>query len=115
MQYGLGAGTQELMTLLEELNLKLHPSVPHNHVVLHLGNSDGVSKCFRLLGDPGDTFLVEEFSFPGLTHIPLASGIRWAPIKIDSGGLVPEDMDRVLSEWDESRQGKRPRVLYIIP
>lgn len=37
-------------------------------------------------------------------------------IKIDGEGLIPEDFDRVLSTWDEKKEGRRrPRVLYTVP
>jgi aromatic amino acid aminotransferase I len=29
-----------------------------------LGNSDGITKVFRLFGEKGDHFLTDEFSFP---------------------------------------------------
>jgi len=115
MQYSVGAGTKELCSTLADLNLHLHNELPCNAVTLHVGNADGVNKCFRLLGDPGDNFLVEEFSFPGLTHAPLAHGIRWIPVRLDNQGLLPDHMESILKNWDEAKQGRRPHVLYTIP
>ena len=80
-----------------------------------IGNMDGVSKCFRLLGSPGDNFLADEFSFNALTNAPLSHGVSWVPVKIDEGGLIPSDLERVLSEWDERVHGRRPHVLYTVP
>ena len=76
---------------------------------------DGVSKCFRLLGSPGDHFLADEFSFNALTNAPLAHGINWVPVKIDKGGLIPADLERIMSTWDEEVHGRRPHVLYSVP
>lgn len=64
LQYSSGLGCAETIRHLQELNQVLH-APHHNSVVLTLGNADGVTKCFRLLGDRGDTFLIEAFSFPG--------------------------------------------------
>ncbi len=76
---------------------------------------DGVSKCFRLLGSPGDHFLADEFSFNALTNAPLSHGVNWVPVKIDKGGLIPSDLERIMSNWDEETQGRRPHVLYSVP
>ena len=98
------------------MELTQHYHAPPDHVAtLTIGNMDGVSKCFRLLGSPGDHFLADEFSFNALTNAPLAHGVNWVPVKIDQGGLIPADLERVLSRWDESVHGRRPHVLYTVP
>ena len=76
---------------------------------------DGVTKLFRLLGSPGDHFLADKFSFNALTNAPLSHGVGWVPVKIDKGGLVPEELERIMDEWEESVHGKRPHVLYTVP
>ncbi|KZV87380.1 PLP-dependent transferase [Exidia glandulosa HHB12029] len=114
LQYSSGLGCAATIERVKELNEVLH-CPHHNDVVLTLGNADGVTKCFRLLGDRGDTFLIEEYSFPGLVNAPLAQGIRWAPLKMDAQGIIPSEMEQVLRTWNEETQGRRPRVLYTIP
>jgi len=83
-------------------------------VTLSLGNSDGVTKAFRILGERGDYFLTENFGFPGMTNASLSCGIKWIGIKMDKGGLVPEELEKILKTWDEKR-GRRPHVLYLVP
>ncbi|KAI6094741.1 pyridoxal phosphate-dependent transferase [Pisolithus croceorrhizus] len=34
---------------------------------------------------------------------------------MDKDGLIPSEMEKILSSWDETLQGKRPHVLYTIP
>lgn len=114
LQYGSGKGHREVRQTLENMNELVH-SPPHNEVILTLGNADGISKCFRLLGEPGDHFLAEEFSFPGMTNAPLAQGIKWVPVKMDREGMLPESLDEIMRSWDEVRQGRKPHVLYTIP
>lgn len=114
LQYGAGAGLLEVREILQDLNQLVH-SPPHNNVILTLGNADGLTKCFRLLGNPGDSFLAEEFSFPGMTNAPLAQGITWIPVGMDREGIVPECLENILKSWDEASQGRRPHVLYTIP
>jgi hypothetical protein len=75
----------------------------------------GVSKAFELLVEPDvDTVLIEEYTFPSSVNSARAKGARIQTVKIDNEGLVPEDLDRVLSNWDEA-MGKRPHILYTIP
>lgn len=115
MQYGTGLGLDTLRQQLSALNDIVHtPRLTTRGIVITLGNADAVTKTFRLLGSPGDTFLVEEYSFCGLTNAPLSQGVKWQPVKIDEFGLIPEDMENILINWDESR-GPRPHVLYCIP
>lgn len=116
MQYGTGLGINTLREQFAEINNLLHsPNSTTRNVILTLGNADAVTKLYRLLGEPGDTFLVEEYSFCGLTNAPIAQGVRWQPVKIDSMGLIPSDMETLLSTWDEAVRGRRPHVLYCIP
>ncbi|KAF8511135.1 L-tyrosine:2-oxoglutarate aminotransferase [Hysterangium stoloniferum] len=115
MQYGTGLGLSILREQLTQINKLLHsPHQSTRSVILTMGNADAVTKIYRLLGSPGDTFLVEEYSFCGLTNAPIAQGVRWQPVRIDAMGLIPEELEKVLSTWDESR-GRRPHVLYCIP
>lgn len=116
MQYGTGLGIQTLREQLAQFNELLHGQNLITHTVtLSLGNADAITKLYRLFGEPGDTFLVEEFSFCGLTNAPIAQGVRWQPVKIDNMGIIPSDMETVLSTWDEAVRGRRPHFLYTIP
>lgn len=112
-QYTHGAGSPEARDAVTELTNLFH-APPNHFVALTVGNADGVTKAFRLLGERGDYFLTEEFSFPGMTNAPLSYGIKWIPVKMDNGGLIPEDMERILKGWNEDR-GRRPHVLYTVP
>lgn len=77
MQCGTGLGLAILCEQLAQLNELLHaPGVTMHNIILTLGDVDAITKLYRLLGTPGDTFLVEEYSFCGLTNTPIAQGIR---------------------------------------
>jgi len=114
LAYGAGAGISAALEALTKLVDVFHS--PKNHMVtLTLGNSDGITKCFRLFGDRGDTFLADELTFSALTNAVTAQGVTWAPVKIDNGGLIPEELERTLSTWNTRTQGKFPHVLYTVP
>ncbi|KAH7911421.1 pyridoxal phosphate-dependent transferase [Hygrophoropsis aurantiaca] len=112
-QYTHGAGLPQCQKVLKDLT-DFFFAPPNHTVTLTLGNSDGITKLFRLLGDSGDYFLTDEFSFPGMTNAPLSCGIKWVGIKMDAGGIIPEEMEKILKNWDETK-GRRPHVLYIVP
>jgi len=114
MTYTTGAGLPAAQRAVTDLT-KYYHSPPDHVCTLTVGNMDGVSKCFRLLGNPGDHFLADEFSFNALTNAPLSHGVNWVPVKIDKGGLIPSDLERILSSWDEKVHGRRPHVLYTVP
>ncbi|PSS31065.1 hypothetical protein PHLCEN_2v2397 [Hermanssonia centrifuga] len=114
LAYSAGAGLPEAQRAVTELT-KFYHSPPDHISTLTVGNMDGVSKCFRLLGSPGDHFLADEFSFNALTNAPLSHGVNWVPVKIDKGGLIPSDLERIMSNWNEETQGRRPHVLYSVP
>lgn len=113
LQYSHGAGLPDAQRVVTELT-KFYHSPPDHMCTLALGNSDGIAKCFRLLGEPGDHFLADEFSFSSITNVPLSQGIKWASVKMDDGGIIPEDLKKVLTNWNPER-GRRPHVLYIVP
>lgn len=114
LSYGPGVGTLTVLDALQKLVDTLH--APSNHVVtLTLGNADGVAKVFRLLANPGDSFLADEFTFTGITSAAVAHGVKWVPVRMDEGGMIPEDVEHILKTWDVEKQGKRPHAMYIIP
>ena len=64
----------------------------------------------------GDYLLTEEFAFSSAVETALPMGAKMAPVKLDEEGLIPEDLDAVLSSWDEKARGARkPFLLYTVP
>ncbi|PCH39053.1 L-tyrosine:2-oxoglutarate aminotransferase [Wolfiporia cocos MD-104 SS10] len=113
LQYSTGAGSTEARESIMEINKYYHN--PPNHVVtLALGNADALSKCFRLFGEPGDNFIADEYAFTALTSVAESQGIGWVPVRLDAGGMVPEELHRILLNWDDAC-GRRPHVIYLVP
>ena len=113
LAYGHGAGLQQVLRVVAEINKTYH-TAPDHVATMTLGNADAITKVFRLLGAPGDYFLADEFTFGPMPLAADAHGIKWVPVRIDSGGIIPEKLERILSEWDPNR-GRRPHVLYSTP
>lgn len=68
-----------------------------------------------MLLNRGDSLLVEAPTYSGSLAFLRPFGANLVGVETDGGGLIPEDLDRVLDSWDESSQGKKPKVLYTIP
>ncbi|PIL29353.1 hypothetical protein GSI_09404 [Ganoderma sinense ZZ0214-1] len=113
MQYGHGAGLEQVLRVVADLNAFYH-TAPAHVVTMTLGNADAITKVFRLLGAPGDYFLADEFTFGPMPLAADAHGVRWVPVRIDAGGIIPKELERILEEWDPER-GRRPHVLYTTP
>ena len=62
-----------------------------------------------------DTVLTEEFTFITSLNAGRAHGAKYYPIKMDDEGMIPYDLELVLSTWDEETSGKKPHILYTIP
>jgi aromatic amino acid aminotransferase I len=61
-----------------------------------------------------DKILVEEYSFSTAVETLEALGVTPVSVKMDSEGIVPKDLERIMSGWD-ARRGRKPHVLYTVP
>ncbi|RPD55468.1 L-tyrosine:2-oxoglutarate aminotransferase [Lentinus tigrinus ALCF2SS1-7] len=113
LAYGHGAGLADALRTVTELNVAYHHA-PHHVATMTLGNADAITKVFRILGAHGDHFLADEFTFGPMPIAAEAHGVKWVPVRIDAGGIIPEELEKVLAHWDYKR-GKRPHVLYTVP
>lgn len=72
------------------------------------GGLHAISLTARLLVHPGDVVVVESPTFPGAIDAFARAGASFVAVASDSGGAVPEDLERVL------RSG-RVRAIYLMP
>lgn len=65
----------------------------------------------------GDAFLTEEYTFCSAIETAAPMGVRAIGIKMDAEGLIPSEMDHILSTWDPSAQNgsSKPKLLYTVP
>lgn len=98
--------------------LKLVHSPPYQDFkcILSGGNTYALDLAFRTFTERGSYVLVDEYTYPTAFESATPLGIRLVGIRIDDEGPIPEDMDEILTQWDqESRQGKKPHLLYTVP
>ncbi|XP_050412671.1 kynurenine/alpha-aminoadipate aminotransferase, mitochondrial-like isoform X2 [Patella vulgata] len=83
------------------------------------GCQDGISTCFRILLNEGDTLLIQNPSYP--TMFNMVESIGCTPVGIDSDehGISASKMRTLLENWETSnpvnKNAPRPKVLYCIP
>lgn len=115
MNYGYSAGSpQALRFVTEHVELIHNPPYEDWACCLTCGTTSAVDIAFRVLCNPGDTILVEQHTYSGTMASAKAQALRLLGIEMDDLGLVPEDLDQNLQNWDHAR-GTKPFVLYMIP
>ncbi|KAJ9105496.1 hypothetical protein QFC21_001867 [Naganishia friedmannii] len=117
LQYSSAQGHPALQAFIREFVSKVYqPAFADWDVLLNIGSTMAWSHVVFMLLEPGDGVLYEEWSYPGAMNTASPLQTHKVSIKVDGEGLIPEDMNKVLAEWDEEKRGfRRPRVLYTVP
>ena len=93
-----------------------NPPYRNWQTILTAGNTSAFEIILRMLDQTGEYLLVEQYTYTTVFETGLPLGYRFTQVRMDQDGMLPDDLDHVLSTWDEaSRLGKKPRVLYLIP
>lgn len=100
-------GFQPLMEPLRRLTELLHSPLYEFAQIPTGGNTDASTKVFRALLDETDTLLVEDFEFAPPMAAAKALGAGVKGVEIDTLGIVPEALDKMLEEWDVEVRGKK--------
>ena len=62
----------------------------------------------------GDMILTDEYASAVECAAPM--GVRAVGIKMDDEGMLPADMEHILSTWDVAARGApKPKLLYTVP
>lgn len=116
MQYGLGSGNPNFLHFLTEHTRMVHdPPYPDWTCIMTAGNTWALELCLRMLLNSGDTLMMEEYTFSSAIETVVPHNIKVVGMKMDDYGVCPKALESMLSGWDESTQGRKPRVMYIIP
>ena len=82
-------------------------------VLITSGSGQGIQLVNRLLLEPGDTVILEEFSYSGSISQARAMGAKVIGARLDADGLVIDSLARILDELKAA--GKTPKYIYTIP
>lgn len=112
--YSTAAGDPELRKLVaEKLTRERNMSVTADDMVLTSGSGEAIGILIQALTDPGDVVLVEEFVYLGTLNQMRRYGADVVAVKCDDDGIIPEDLDSVITE--QLGNGKKVKYLYTIP
>ncbi|CUM67783.1 uncharacterized protein PRCAT00005488001 [Priceomyces carsonii] len=123
LQYGEVAGASKFKEFLKDFVQIVHDPGYKNWSVLSTnGSSEGLNKVMETIINPGDTVLMEEFTFtPICSTVKNVGGIP-VPVKFDLDKPKPdidvEYLTELLENWDELKpefKGRKPKAFYTIP
>ncbi|VEU21353.1 DEKNAAC102410 [Brettanomyces naardenensis] len=119
-QYMSGRGTTFFDKWCHSYIEKLHkPAYEEWDTLIQAGGTFSLSAILRLLCNPGeDTILAEELTYPCFLETCKPLRVKVFPVKMDEDGVIPEDMDRVLTNWNtdkKTRDFKKPKFFYSMP
>ncbi|KAE8359334.1 putative aromatic aminotransferase Aro8 [Aspergillus caelatus] len=116
LQYGQGRGSAQLIEFISE-HVKLSHDPPYKDwsCVLTAGNTSALDIALRMFGEPGNHILIEEYAYPVIFEAGTPLSYHFVSVKMDSLGLLPRELDTILSEWDEGARGStKPHLLYVV-
>ena len=113
-QYCFSHGHKDLVDWVKSfMQAKHQPSVPTD-VVITAGAVNGISNIISVLADRGAKIIVDTFSYTHVTESLLSPrGMELLPVGSDQGGMVPSELEALLSSSETD--GSPPRILYAIP
>lgn len=82
-------------------------------VLITTGSGQGIDVISRMLLDPGDTVLLEEFCYAGAINRFKKLGAKLLALPLDEHGIRIDALARILSELKS--KGITPKFLYTIP
>lgn len=115
LNYGHSSGSPELIGYFTEHVRRIHnPQYQDWETCLTCGSTSAIEIAFRMFVNRGDYIMTEAYTYAGTTTAATAQGLKILGIEMDDGGLIPEDLDSKLCNWDTSK-GRKPYLLYTIP
>ncbi|KAH9009850.1 pyridoxal phosphate-dependent transferase [Lactarius deliciosus] len=116
LQYGPATGLPRLQKFMHEFTERVYaPGYDNWTTLVHTGNTDAWSRIAKLLLNPGDTLLVEEWTYPSAMASARPIDARWHGVPMDNQGMRADALREILAGWDVEKSGPRPRVIYTIP
>ncbi|QPG72775.1 hypothetical protein FOA43_000076 [Brettanomyces nanus] len=87
--------------------------------LIQSGGTFSLDAIIRMLCNPGeDTILAEELTYPCLLETCRPLRLKVFAVKIDNHGVIPEDMERILTDWYtdlSTKDYKKPKFFYSMP
>jgi 2-aminoadipate transaminase len=115
--YNLGLGPQgypPLRQFVAEKSARTRGiKVSADDILITTGSGQGIDMISRLLINPGDTVLTEEYCYQGALNRFRSLGAKLVGMKLDEDGIVIEALAEQLAAL--KAQGVTPKFIYTIP
>ena len=115
--YNMGLGPQGFPGLREFVAQKLQRrraiDCTADDVLITTGSGQGIDLVCRMLAQPGDTILVEGFSYGGAITRFRKLGLKIVGMELDGDGIRMDALEASLTEL--AGRGIKPRFVYTIP
>lgn len=113
LQYGATEGDPRLKGKLAEIMQKDGIEADPEHVMVTTASQQGLELMAKVFFNPGDTCVVGLPTYlGGLQAIKSYGGVP-VGVELDEHGMIPEKLVETLDRLEG--QGRRPRLIYIIP
>lgn len=112
-QYGSSDGIPELRAHISELMKLEGITAGPDQVIVTSGSQQALDVAARVLVNPGDVIFAEAPSYAGGMAVFTSYEAEIVHVPMDAGGLIPEELERLISEVRAA--GKTARGLYTIP
>src|ERR1700733_3754445 len=86
---------------------------PIEDIMITTGSGQGLDMISKLLVNPGDTVLIEEYSYQGAINRFRKLGAKLEGMKLDADGIVIDALAQQLA--DLKAKGITPKFIYTIP
>ncbi|KAF1992113.1 aromatic amino acid aminotransferase 1 [Aulographum hederae CBS 113979] len=117
--YGQGTGSAQLLRwITEHTELVHHPPYQDWLCTMTVGSTSALDMVLRLMTEPGDYILSEEYTFATAVETASPMGVKVFGVPMDAEGLLPEKMDEILSNWTSATTpsgARKPHLLYTVP
>ena len=117
LNYGQATGAAQLLRFVTEHTEVVHnPSYSDWECCLTVGSTAALDTAFRMFCSRGDYILTEEYTFSSAVETARPMGINVLGVRMDAEGMLPRDLDHILSNWDTSaRAAPKPFLVYTVP
>lgn len=86
--------------------------IPIEEIAITSGSLQGLTMIAESFIDPGDTVVVEEFTYQGTLRAFNSCQPRYATVPVDDEGMIVEELERVLDRLGNERI--IPKFVYVI-
>lgn len=115
LNYGYAAGSPQLLRFItEHVELVHKPPYEDWECSLTCSTTPALNTAFRIFCNRGDHVIADISTYSGALDCAKAQGLNIMGVEMDDEGLLPDDLDEKLRDWDTTR-GPKPFLLYTIP